>query len=264
MASLWKLFSTIVKKRWEEANVVPPPKTSTPMADLNQRSAVAIDSVPIILAEGAKSLVKHLPERGTVTAVGLMYYGNIEYYRVYLSQSDGCFLHLATKFQNIDPIRKILECRLFQPYHEIIPESATPEEARHRMGLSPETKIDEAMTWSFWLLDNPDPNVGGMIGCPVMQGKEEDGNIQYQRSTMQINGRVMPLLVAEKVVDSVGGEILLHHQMMGYQRTLDDGKTLEYLLVSAVLQPGQPDTMSINMWIGIDIKPADLTVYAGR
>lgn len=241
---LFKLLSAMAQKRWTAATSTtpPPPHTETPLADVTQRSMIEISTVPLILAGAAKSLLKPIPGRNIVTAIGGLSFLGHKFYRVYLSQGEGAFLHLVVA---TDP-KKILECRLYQPYHEIVPEKNGKDEK----------------DWAFWLLDNPDPKFGGMIGCPIMQGKNEDGGIQYQRSWVPSNPqRIQPYIVAEVVLDIEGHYSTFQHTMMHYERQLND--TLkEFLLVSAVENLGEA---SVNMWLGMDIETTDLSIYpAGR
>jgi hypothetical protein len=236
---LFQMLSAMAQKRWaaSTSSTPPPPRTVTPLADLTQRGMVEISSIPLILAEGANSLLKPLPGRNIVTAIGRLDYNSLHFYRVYLSQGDGAFIHLAV---GSDP-KKLLECRLYQPYYEVVPQQSGANE----------------LSWEFWLKDNPDPQVGGMIGCPVMQGKNEDGAIPYQRSWLAGGLRVQPVLATENLLDIDGNNTRFSHTMMHYGRRLNDTVN-EYLLASAV---ETPDSASVNMWLGIDIEVSDLTIY---
>ena len=133
---------------------------------------------------------------------------------------------------------KIIELRLYRPYKEIVP-----------------ADTDE---WAFWLLDDPDPDKGGMIGCPVMQGDDTDGSIPYQRSWNPSGLRVQPYQVDENILDVQGNITRVRHTMMHYHRSLTDPKLSEYMLVSAVERAGEA---SVCIWLGVDLDRSDLTAY---
>jgi hypothetical protein len=222
--SFFTLLAAIAKKQMTTST--PPPRTKAPLR-LSQGSAVEISVVPLVLAEHAGALFDHdLADRHTIIAVGRYALFGINFVRAYLSQNDGAYLHFATKGD------AIVETRLYRPYSEQIP-----------------TTVDE---WSFWLAEED-----GYIGYPIMQSKDEDGPKQYQRSWSASDAHIDPALVTELIVDLPGATTAVHHQMMHYSRALND-TLAEHLLVSAV-QTG--DGMSVNMWLGIDITPQDLTVY---
>ena len=258
MPSLWDYFSAVAKKRWEEANAVPPIKTVTPLDDLSQRSGVEITDVNIALAQTFGSLIKPIHGRSTITAIGVLDYMTVRYYRAYLSQDHGSFIHLAV--ERSAP-KKVLECRLYQPYHEILPEWASREAAEHELHLAPGSPINEGLTWACWLLDNADPAIGGLIGCPTIPGKDADGGLQYARLFSQSPARVPPWQCYEEIVDAGGNAVRLRHEMMPYGRVLEDNKTTEYLIVSAVQQPGQ---QTVNYWLGIELSTTDLSIFPGR
>lgn len=247
----FQLFAAIVRKRLQAATVNTPPAvhTDTPIASLTQRSRIDISTVPIILARGSGSLIDIITGSNIVSAIGKLSLpigapsfshpeqSYIDFYRLYLSQADGVFLHLAVSRN--DP-KTVLECRLYQPYHRIVP-----------------TSKEE---WEFWLLDNPDPNVGGMIGCPIMPGKDDDGPLQYTRTWIASNQRIEPFGVAESIVDEQGDITTMSHTMMHYARPLTDPKLAEYLLVSVVETYGATEA-AVYMWLGVDVDQSDLTAY---
>lgn len=252
---LFKLFSAMAQKRWTAAtdHTPPPARTLTPIADMTQRSAINISPIPVILAQGAKSLLKPLPEHHVIIAIGRLAYGGLGFFRVYLSQGDGAFLHLAVGADG----KTLLECRLYQPYHEVVPLWASLD--AQKRGMLPGNALDESLNWEFWLRDDPNPQIGGMIGCPSMPGKNEDGAILYQRSLASgmLGQRIAPLTASETLLDIEGHGTKLQHSLMGYGRALNETVN-EYLLVAAVESPAGA---SVNMWLGIDIDHTDLTLY---
>ena len=202
-----------------------PLRTRTPML-LSQDSAVSISITPLVLAEAEGALFKSdLPLEHKISAVGQMSLFGMTLIRAYLSNTDGAFIHFATRGQ------EILETRLYRPYDELYPDD-----------------------WAFWLAD-----ADGYIGYPVMQSKDGDGGIQYQRSWSPSPQRIDPAMAIESVVGATGFTTTMRHRMMHYSRALKDSKLAEHLLVSAV----ETDTAaSVNFWLGIDVAASDLTVFA--
>jgi hypothetical protein len=258
---LWQYLAAFSQKKWNAAQAVALPKTITPLAGLSERSALEIGPVPLILAQAAGSLLKTITGQHSVSAVGQMNHTGMTFYRVYLSNDPGTFIHLAVA-QN-DP-KSILESRIYQPYKQLIVPYSTMAQAA-AAGGSPD------QSWEMWLLDNDDPSIGGMIGCPVMLGDAADDpranepgidpstlGIPYARTWSANNGlRIPPLSVNEYMLRADGDKTVMQHQMMHYGRALDT-ETDEFLLVSAVTN----DTgSSLNTWLGMDIKIDDLIVY---
>lgn len=223
--SFFTLLTAIAKKKLTVETVMPT-RTAAPLR-LSQGSALTLSIVPVVLAEHAGSLFGHdIAERHTIVAVGRYAMMGLNFTRCYLSQSDGGYLHFATKGN------QIVETRIYKPYAEQIP--ATAEE------------------WAFWLAD-----LDGYIGYPVMQSKDEDGPVQYQRSWSGGDARISPMQPVEGIVDSTGAAITVRHQMMHYTRALADDLA-EHMLVSAVQTD---DGMSVNFWLGINLDVPDLTVF---
>lgn len=258
MASCFKYLAALVDKHL----TLSAPKfayTPTPLEELTQRSMVELDMIPFILASGNGSMVKDISGIHQVIAIGRYSCIGFEFYRAYLSKDIGSFIHIAVDPRFPD---EILECRIYQTENTISPAFAT----RQQQVLTLGENIDEAQNWEFWLLNNPDPNIGGMIGCPVMQGKnvyDAEGNIaydppQYIRSWVEGNQRIEPVQVTETVVDLNGNVTVFNHSMMHYGRGLSENIG-EYLFVSAV---ETDDTADVNMWIGLDINPNDLKIFA--
>ncbi len=244
---LFQLLSSMAKKKWDKATSPRPPHTITPIKDLTQGSAIEINPVPLILSQGNGSSIKTI-DRSMVIAVSEITQHSGRLFRCYLSQEEGAFLQFATSNSSLD----ILECRLFQPYDEIVP-----------MWDNVEPGEDQDLSWSFWLADDPDPDVGGLIGCPIMPSKNddlgEDGQPKFfQRSWLPSNKRILPFELNEHLISQSGDVTELKHLMMNYRRPLKGNQT-EYLLVSCV---ESNDEASVNFWLGIDIQVSDLTVYA--
>ena len=223
--SFFRLLGAIAKKRLTPEQPKPV-RTKVPLR-LSQSSAVEISIVPMVLAENAGALFgSNLAERHTIVAVGQFSLFGIDITRAYLSQDPGAYLHFATHGS------AIVESRLYRPYDEVIP--ATGEE------------------WAFWL-DQAD----GYIGYPIMQSKDDDGQQQYSRSWSPGETRINPFEVIEKITDAVGNTTVVQHQMMHYSRAMA-GDVPEHLLVSAA---ATADGMSVNLWLGINLVPHDLTIF---
>lgn len=251
----WQYFEAMVNKRLA-GPAQKLPKTITPIDGLSQRAALEINPVPVILAGSAGSLIKNFPGRHNVAAVGKMTNTGMDFYHVYLSNDPGTYIRLVVA-QN-DP-RTILESRIYQRYDEKVIPYQTVAEAQ-------QAGDEEPKSAEFWLLDDPDPNVGGLIGCPIMPGKFEDGNIQYARTWAAENRlRIQPIIMNEFILGMDGSTSVVNHQTMHYGRALTDDQS-EYLLVSMVGQDGGVRN-SFNSWLGMDIQVSDntgrpdLTVY---
>jgi len=207
-----------------------PPRTRMPLR-LSQDSAVTISATPLVLNEAAGSLIKSdLPSDHKIIFVGELAVYGVQYLRAYLSNGDGAFIQFATRGD------KVVETRLYKPYAEVIPAST-----------------DE---WNFWLGQQ-----NGYIGAPVVQSKEEDGLLPYQRVWGQGDQRIDPIITTEQILDAAGVRSSLRHSLMLYARALtavSNQSSAEYLLVSVV---ETPSGASVNFWLGMDIAEADLTVF---
>jgi hypothetical protein len=269
LASWMQYLSAIVSKRWSETadQVDSIPTTITPIVGLKQRSVVTFDTIPLILATGNGSFFNKerppFPATHNVPAIGRidMKVGFATYtqYRAYLSQGAGAYIHLVVEDQHPD---KILECRLYQPYKEIGTGDVIDGKTDKMYKTVAEAEAagwQGDHSWEFWLLDNSDPNVGGFLGCPVMVGKNEDGSQQYLRSLVASDQRIPPIAAQEVILDATGGVSYVQHQLMPYGRQLEDGKTFEYMMVSAV---ETPQSAGIVMSLGIDLALNDLTIAA--
>ena len=226
-------------------NAPKPVRTPTPM-QLSQGSAVTISLTPLILAEAAGALFKSdLPTNQRSAAVGQLSLMGFTFYRVYLTEGDGGFIHFATKGD------EIIETRLYRRYPDVNGEDVIP--SVNRNSEAPADQPDSA--WEFWLAD-----ADGYIGWPVMQSRIEDGSIPYNRSWGGASAsRLAPYQVVESVVSEAGLTTTLRHRMMHYSRSLTDEKQAEHLLVSAV---EGDNVASVVFWLGLDLQPSDLTVYA--
>jgi hypothetical protein len=185
-------------------------------------------------------------------------FATYRHYRAYLSQSESAFIHIATTVT--DP-KKILECRLYQPYKEIgtgdIIDGLT-DKIYNTAAEAAAAGWGPDHSWEFWMLDNPDPAVGGFLGCPVMVGKDTDNTPHYQRSWVANNARINPIIGVERLLHADGHPAQIEHQMMHYGRALSGG-VFEYMMVSKLATDVDD---SLMMWIGLDIKPEDLTISA--
>lgn len=138
----------------------------------------------------------------------------------------------------------------------------TDADGAHKTGV-PKDQIeyriepDESLDAEFWLLDNPDPNVGGMIGCPVMQGKTIDNNVQYTRTWAASNSRIGPVVTTEHIIDGNGDDMVVQHTMMHYSRQLEDN-IVEYMLVSCCEVDGRA---YILQSLGLDIPQSAMTIF---
>lgn len=251
---LWKYLVA----EWNASTAVTAslPKTITPIDGLYQRSALELSEIPLILAQDAGSLIKPIKGNHLVPAVGRFDHQGMTFFRVYLSNDPGTFIHLAVT--QADP-KNILECRIYQPYSELIVPYASYDAAQQAGSYNPQTGEGGETCWEFWLLDNPDPNLGGIIGCPVVSGKVQDGELQYQRTWYQNDARRVPAeVVKEYILKSDGTTGVIDHQMMHYKRALSPTID-EFYLISAATTDGS--ISSLNIWLGMDISLADLRVF---
>ena len=187
-----------------------------------------VDPSPFVLAAGMTKVKP--PEAGgmiSVEAVGLVNDGGVALHRLYLPGGDAFFmLHLG---RDGSPD----ECRYFTLLDRITPASQ-----------------DE---WGFWL----DPTQG-MIGWPQFETK--DGKT-YDRVWAPGGSRVQPRQQIE-TVQSTGGTVERKIQAMLYgARTgaAPPAPAVEYVLVCAV---EQGDEAWVEVYAGIDINPAALTLPA--
>jgi len=217
----------VIKDKHLSANAPPPMRTRAPMR-LSQGSAVTISITPLVLAESEGSVFgSDLPSDNKIIAVGQYNLFDTAYYRCYLSQSEGAFLHFAMRGNDA------VERRLYRLIDEV----------------DPPTTAD----WAFWLDEN------GYIGNPIAQTRPENGGNEYQRTWVPGGQHLPPYKVVETIVDASGATTTVRHQMMPYHRALTDPKLAEHLLVSAA----QTDSgMAVNLWLGLDIAASDLTVFA--
>ena len=211
-----------------------PVRTMTPM-QLSQGSAMTISMTPLILADAAGALFKSdFPTSQRSAAVGQLSLMGFTFYRVYLTEGDGGFLHFATRGE------EIIETRLYRRYADENGEDVIP------------TSTED---WAFWLAD-----ADGYIGEPVMQSRDVDGGLQYIRSWGGTStAHLAPYQAVESVVNEAGLTTTLRHRMMHYSRRLTDATLAEHLLVSAV---EGDNVASVVFWLGLDLQPSDLTVYA--
>ncbi len=252
-------FVDFIKLEIKKVTTKPSIHTNTPIPELSQKSAVAFDPTPLVLTEANGSLFKTLPERHIVPLIGKFSLSGNAFYRAYLSQGDGAFLHLTVS--NFKP-NEITECRLYQPYHEVIPLYV---DADSTDGVA----VASDLLWSNWLLDNPDPAVGGIIGCPTVNSKNDDIDSTtgqpylYYRSWESSDAHINPKIVTEQTIGTDGQITITRHRMMHYERLLNDGKQKEYLLIScSEMNPDAENAAaSVIYWVGIDIDKNDLTVY---
>jgi hypothetical protein len=309
MTSFWQYFSAVAKKQLVASTPAKPLVfTKTPIQDLTQRSFVELDGVPFILSNAAGSLFRDISGNHSIIGVSKLNYIEHDFYRAYLSNDAGSFIHLG-----VHPSKPndILECRIYQPYNEIIPLWGNREEQvvtlnthswwrsgdidypvtvlpdeyvregveyqyityndadgkTWNIGVPKDQivyttdEVDESLNWEFWLLDNPDPNIGGMIGCPIMQGKNEDvdadGNTyQYSRTWVASNQRIDPVVTTELMIDVNGETTFFKHTMMHYSRPLNNDD-IEYLLVSCVETDG---LAYVSMWLGLDIVRTEMKI----
>jgi hypothetical protein len=210
-----------------------PVRTKTPLR-LAQDSAVTISITPMILAEDAGALFKSdLPTDHKIIAVGRYSLFGLDVYHVYLSQSEGAFIHFAIKGNDI------IETQLYRQYDELYPVTSG--------------KSDGPDDWMFWLAE-----ADGNIGMPIMESKGSDGFIAYRR-TLTGDQRLDPLIVTETLVDATGYTMTMRHRLMHYSRALTDPKLTEHLLASVVETEAGA---SVDRWLGIDLATTDLTVFA--
>jgi hypothetical protein len=187
----------------------------------------SVDPSPFLLAVGATKVKP--PEAGmiSVEALGQITDGAVSLHRLYLPGREAFFmLHLG-------PDGAPDECRYFTLLDRIT--SASRDE------------------WGFWL-----NRAEGMIGWPQFQTK--DGKT-YDRIWVPGSSRVPPRQQVETVQD-LTGTIQRKVQAMLYGARTDTAPPapqVEYVLVCAV---EQGDEAWVEVYAGIDISPAALTLVA--
>jgi hypothetical protein len=192
---------------------------------------LTVDPTPFILAGDAiKAPAPVSPgaaggERVSVSEVGRVEGGAVDYVRLYLPERRGFFQIHADADGRPD------ECRFFAPLDEVSPASEAE--------------------WGAWL----DPNEG-MIGWPEFQAK--DGKL-YGRAWSPGEGRVEPRPLVE-TIEGVQGARTVRSQAMLYAAptgAAEPAPPTEYILVSAVEADGQA---WVEIAAGIDVNPATLSL----
>jgi len=295
-------------------------RTHTPLR-LSQTSAVSISITPLILAEDAGALFKsEFPTDHRVVAVGQMRFSGLTWYRAYLSEREGSFIHLAVKGN------ELLETRLYRVY-DAIPRATEPAMTQDdwefwlagnrnldqssltgivanaaasilmvyggnpvTLGLKVGQKIwlkgtrvndDRAFTILSMTGDSnrviqiePAPadmivpctsfslsaEGDGFIGMPIMPSHDTDGSIPYRRTWDGGDRRVDPYQLTETVTAASGCVTTVQHRLMHYGRALT-ASLAEHLMVSAT---EDSESAGVNLWLGLDLATADLTVFAAN
>jgi hypothetical protein len=242
------LIAAMARKKFMPTPQVPHPARTPAPLRASQGSAVAVEIIPMILANSNGSLFGDAATDHTIVAVGqfTLFDGAVRYYHMYLSGLEGGFLSIAMRGT------AIIETRLYRLYTEV----------------NPQTSDD----WAFWLDEGTPPQydqrgqmvspareADGYIGMPVMNSLDADGAHPYNRSWGTGDKRVSPLTPIETVVDLAGDYTRLHHRMMHYTRPLTD-KIAEHLLVSAVAEDSIYPS-GVTFWLGIDVDPGEIKVY---
>ena len=192
---------------------------------------LTVDPTPFILAGDAIKVPAPVSpggaggERISVSEVGRVEGGAVDYVRLYLPERRGFFqIHAGADGQPD-------ECRFFAPVDEVSPASEAE--------------------WAAWL----DP-AEGMIGWPEFQTK--DGKL-YGRAWSPGEGRVEPRPL-EETIEAVGGTRTVRSQAMLYAAptgAAEPAPPTEYILVSAVEAEGQA---WVEVSAGIDVNPATLSL----
>jgi uncharacterized protein DUF2491 len=192
---------------------------------------LTVDPTPFILAGDAIKVPAPLSpgagggERISVSEVGRVEGGTVDYVRLYLPERRGFFqIHAGADGQPD-------ECRFFAPIDEVSPASEAE--------------------WGAWL----DP-AEGMIGWPEFQTK--DGKV-YGRAWSPGEGRVEPRPL-EETIESVGGTRTVRSRGMLYAAptgAAEPAPPTEYILVSAVEAESQA---WVEISAGIDVNPATLSL----
>jgi hypothetical protein len=192
---------------------------------------VTVDPTPFILAGDAIKVPAPVSpgaaggERVSVSEVGRVEGGAVDYVRLYLPERRGFFqIHTGADGQPD-------ECRFFAPVDEVAPANDAE--------------------WAAWL----DP-AEGMIGWPEFQTK--DGKL-YGRAWSPGEARVEPRPL-EEAIEGVGGTRTVRSQAMLYAAptgAADPAPPVEYILVAAVEAEGQA-WVEVNA--GIDVNPATLSL----
>ncbi len=192
---------------------------------------LTVDPTPFILAGDAIKVPAPVSpgaaggERVSVSEVGRVEGGAVDYVRLYLPERRGFFqIHQGADGQPD-------ECRFFAPIDEVSPASEAE--------------------WGAWL----DPNEG-MIGWPEFQTK--DGKL-YGRAWSPGEARVEPRPLVE-TIEGVQGTRTVRSQAMLYAAptgAAEPALPTEYVLVAAVEAEGQA---WIEVSAGIDVNPATLSL----
>jgi Protein of unknown function (DUF2491) len=192
---------------------------------------LTVDPTPFILAGDAIKVPAPVSaggaggERISVSEVGRVEGGAVDYVRLYLPERRGFFqIHAG-------PDGQPDECRFFAPIDEVSPASE--------------------QEWGAWL----DP-AEGMIGWPEFQTR--DGKL-YGRAWSPGEGRVEPRPL-EETVEGVQGTRTVRSQAMLYAAptgAAEPAPPTEYILVSAIEAEGQA---WVEVAAGIDVNPATLSL----
>jgi hypothetical protein len=234
--SLFRMLKRVAAKKLETAaqgKEHRPQRTPVP-GGFHQGSVVEVPDLATALARADGSLINDLDHSQQITAVGRYTLFDRAVFNCHLA--DGAsFIRLVTQDD------RILESALFVMRDEIIP--PTQED------------------WAFWLGTHyPDGSVEhGLIGWSLFQ-VDTDPPTVYNRSWAPGEHGVEPVAYTETITDLNGETVRIKHESMEYWRQLgDDPDAIEMIFVTAA---SSGSDASVDVYVGIPIKPLDFKVFA--
>lgn len=189
-------------------------------------SLITLDMTPFLIHD--EYLVMENPGTCfTVTNVGAIDVDpDLDIFRIYINSENGqSILQVAVEAE------EIVDLMLFREIGEVIPETADH--------------------WTEWLGD-PYEDIPGYLNGSTFD--IQDGAVVYQKEWIELMECSEDVYVSESLNHS---ERTIQHQMMLFSRDLseeDQDEVLEYLMLSV------EDEERINMYVGIELSPAGITV----
>lgn len=234
--SLFRTLKAVAAKKLETAkqgNEHRPQRIPVP-GGFSQGSVVEIPDLATALARADGSLINDIDHSQQIVAVGRYTLFDRAVFNCHLA--DG-----ASMIRLVTQKDRILESALFVMRDEIIPASSAD--------------------WAFWLGTHRrgEPVEHGLIGWPQFQIDTAPPTM-YSRSWAPGEHGVEPVAYTETITD-LNGEILkVKHEAMEYWRQLgDDPNAIEMVLATAA---SSGNDASVDVYVGIPIKPGDLKVFA--
>jgi len=204
---------------------------------LHPGTRIDIKDVPLILAEGAGSIIKDIKKSAVIDSIGFYIQGDMRVFRAYFDD-ENCFVEVPVKLS--DPENPI-HIRIFKTLNEDFPDPGL------RNLLLGEDEDDEPLIgWFKFQINDPE--------------------MVYDRTWMagtNVPTSVKPFNFVETLMDKSKQEIQHdEHSIMLYQRDLTDTLT-EYLYTDFVLQKrldGQQAEV-FRTFVGLEISQGEIDIY---